>query len=93
MRQYKILNSVWFTPPLNDIFIDALTGMANGICIGIVAIESYAPDGSWKCYIGYGNGQSEYGDAQKIAGGGMPLGSAEAAHGFFPELPIEKYRY
>lgn len=89
---YTIIDSKWWTPPLNNVLFDAIMGNTN-ICIGVVAIESDQAEGAWKCYIGYGRGVDAPSDEQRIAGNGMPLGSAAAAHGFFPSLDIEKYRY
>lgn len=82
--KYEILDTVWFTPP-------RLPGIhATGI-IGIVAIAS-GPNDEWKCYIGYGRGNDEDSDAQLIAAYGAPIGSKEAACGFFP-LPPADFRY
>jgi hypothetical protein len=90
--QYKILDVKWWTPAINNVLYDAFAGTVHDICIGIVAIESYE-DGSWKCYIGYGRGEQEDEDCQRIAAHGMPLGSKEAACGFFPQLNSEKFVY
>jgi hypothetical protein len=91
-EEYKILQKIWWTPPLNSVLFDALTGASDHICIGLVAIESFK-DGSWKCYIGYGQGKSEDEDCQRIAANGMPLGNKSAACAFFPMLDPDRFKY
>lgn len=61
--------------------------------IGAIAFESYEPDGSWKVYMGFGRGDNELEDCGTILNNGMPIGSKEAACGFFPELDPDKFRY
>jgi hypothetical protein len=80
----KILGSVWFSPRSSILDIR---------CIGIVAFESHAPTGQWKVYIGYGQGVDEDLDAEEIVRTGVPLGSKEAAIGFFPHLAEDKFSY
>lgn len=93
---HNILDAVWWTPPRNNILLDAvvgkLLGTAQVLCIGAVAV-GMGYDGHWKCYIGYGLGDDEKQDAQRIATNGVPLGSREAACAFFPSLPVEKFEY
>lgn len=88
-RDNKILGAIWYTPPYNGL----LSPGQNPPIIGIIAIESYAPAGHWKCYIGFGAGHDELLDALAIAKRGMPLANKEAAHGFFPQLDLEGYQY
>ena len=57
--------------------------------IGIVAIECF-PD-EWKAYIEVAPGVNEQDDAQHVAAWGAGL-TPEEARGFFPHLPIEKYK-
>lgn len=89
---YDIIDSVWWSPPLNDLITDAITGASRNLQIGIVAIRS-GPDGAWKCYIGHGTTGDQTQDELRVAEHGMPLGSAAAAVGFFPSQDIKKYRY
>lgn len=80
----KILDTRWWSPrhPLGPSLI----------CIGIVAFESYS-DGSWKAYIGYGQGEDEGDDCLTIYTHGVPIGSKEAACILFPQLDPEKFKY
>lgn len=84
----KILGLAWYTPRL----ISPVSPPGT-LCIGIVAFESYEPDGQWKVYIGYGQGESEERDAQRILTTGMPIGSKEVACAYFPDLSPDKFRY
>lgn len=78
MRDYKILGSIWWARSEDN-------------CIGIVAIESHAPTGAWKVYIGLGLGLDKDSDLQHIARTGMPLLHKDAVCAFFPRLDPEKY--
>jgi hypothetical protein len=84
-KNYEVLGSRWWTPPVPSIIYSSL-------CIGAVAIESFE-DGLWKVYIGFGSSNDEAVDSQYIARLGMPIGSKEAAHGLFPQFDVEKFRY
>lgn len=81
----KILDAVWFMPPYSRALMAHPT-------IGIVAFVSYEPTGQWKCYIGYGMGVDEKIDAEAVVQFGVPLGSKEAACGFFPQLDPDLFR-
>lgn len=59
-------------------------------CIGVVAVETFTNE--WKAYIGIADGYNQQGDEQHIAMYGSGL-LPEEAHGFFPHLNIEKYKY
>lgn len=87
----KILDVCWWTPA--SPWLGAIVFAPDGPVIGIVAIESYAPEGHWKAYIGLGTGNDEERDAEYIARVGMPLGNAQAAAAFFPQLDVKKYKY
>lgn len=86
---YKILGSDWFTPPLVGILFDALTGISENICIGVVAIET--GDGKWKAYIGYGVTGDKEKDEQSIAANGVKLIPKSIAVAHFPALNPEDF--
>jgi len=88
MKTFKILGSTWWTPPVAA----GRIVMGGDLIIGVVAIESFT-DGSWKAYIGYGGGEDEQRDQQRIASYGMPIGNKEAACGFFPHLTPSKFKF
>lgn len=76
MEQYKILDSVWFSPGTE--------------VIGIVAVETFT-DGQWKAYIGTTFGFDQKSDGQAIAARGAGL-RWDMAQGIFPSLDIRKYK-
>jgi hypothetical protein len=86
MDEYKILDALWFT----NSTINRFTPYDDS-CIGVVAVETYAPTGEWKCYIGLGAGVNVEADKQQIARHGSGL-LPEQAQGFFPRLDITKYK-
>jgi hypothetical protein len=93
---YKILGSSWHTPPTNGVILAPGIGYNNNLCIGVVAIESGPPqkDGTlnWKAYIGYGVTGEQAPDEQRIAANGSKL-IKDVAIAYFPELPIEGFKY
>lgn len=91
----KILDAIWFTPQVHNRALPPgrLAPRMQNPCIGIVAFMSHEPTGQWKAYIGYGMGIDEGIDAQSIVRNGVPLGSKEAALGFFPHLDADIFRY
>lgn len=94
MKEYKILDAKWWTPPMpGQTILDV-----RQYSIGIVAIESFDPGNGqpvkWKCYVGYGvSGDNESADAQLIARTGMPLGDKNAACALFPDQDPKGYTY
>lgn len=84
---YKILGSVWYTPPAPglDAASHAILDLPSWN-IGVVAIASGPQKGNWKCYIGFASGRDEKMDEQSIASNGMPI-SKEVACAHFPHLP------
>jgi hypothetical protein len=88
---YKILASDWFTPPLVGILYDALTGISENLCIGVVAIETGT--GDWKAYIGYGTTGDQKRDEQSIAANGSKLVPKSIACAHFPSLDPERFVY
>lgn len=90
--QPTVIASTWWTPPIPplDVITQALINPSASLCIGAVAVQiDY--DGTWKCYIGYGTGEDEEADANRIRDWGVPLGFARAAIGLFPQLDSNKY--
>lgn len=81
---YKILGSIWYTPPMPSPVIAIV------LDIGFVAIAS-GPDGDkWKCYCGFGLGGDQAIDEQIIASRGVKVPKAVAvAH--FPQLDPERF--
>lgn len=89
MKGYKIIDSVWWTPPLVGILFDSLTGISENLAVGAVAIETQQGK-KWKAYLGYGTSGDPERDAQSIAANGVKV-SILQARGMFPMLDIERF--
>lgn len=86
---YKIIDSVWYTPPGSGMsIIDA------PFYIGVVAIRSGPEDDLWKAYIGICQNfrPNEELDSQYIAAHGVKM-TRQVACAHSPELRSQDYLY
>lgn len=97
MDKYKVLGSVWYTPPFPG--LDPLQHVISNkpsISIVVVAIASGPDRDGWKAYIGWVPFDSQAEDGQNeaeqlVASNGAKM-SKEVAFAHFPSLDPERYK-